>query len=142
VLLIGSSADLLLQVLGVANGVPDAVLASSHSVVNTADGWRTFDVTDRMLVASGRVLAIELVNVLGRSFAWRGQEPDPRYEGGGDFFKNLHADVPSFTANPMHDNYFRTFVEAPAPTPEPATLLLVLSGLAAVSARRCRPRLR
>jgi hypothetical protein len=140
VLLIGDSADLLLQVLDVAGGVPDAVLASTHSVVNTADGWRTFALTDRMLVASGRVLAIELVNVLGRSFAWRGQEPGPRYKRGGDFFKNVHSDVPSFTPNPMHDNYFRTFVEAAAPIPEPATLVLALSGLAALSGRRRRPR--
>lgn len=130
VLLIGDAADVLLQILDTAGGVPMmAVLASSHSTLTTDDGWRTFDLVDRLAVAAGRVLAIELVNVNNGSFAWRGQEPGPRYAGGADFFRNDFAGFPTITLNPNHDNYFRTFVDT-SPTPEPSSIMLTLSAIA------------
>ena len=139
VLLVGEDSDVLLQILDTAAGVPTmTVLGSRRSTLTTEDGWRTFDLADRLAVAAGRVLAIELVNVNNGSFAWRGQEPGPRYAGGADFFRNDFAGFPTITLNPNHDNYFRTFVETAA-TPEPSTLLLMVPALATLVRGRTKP---
>ena len=135
VLLLGR-ADVLLHILDTVDGVPTmAVLASRHSTLTTDDGWRTFDLADRLTVAAGRVLAIELVNVLNAPLAWHGQEPGPRYAGGADFFRNEPAGFPTITLNPNHDNYFRTFVDTSA-TPEPSSVVLTLSAIALFVKRR------
>ncbi len=131
VLLFGH-ADVLLHILDTIDGVPTmAVLASKHSTLTSDDGWRTFDLADRLTVAAGRVLAIELVNVLNAPLGWLGQQPGPRYGGGADFFRNESAGFPTVTLNPEHDNYFRTFVDT-SPTPEPSSMMLTLSALAAL----------
>jgi len=116
--------------------VPLADVTTDRSSITSFTGWNVD-------VKAGDVLAIVLSTGALGNYGW---STSCCYSGGDMFLSNGSGFTPIFpnTSGIPADFVFRTFVESSDPsvsaTPEPASLLLLASGLTAAFVRRVRHR--